>query len=144
MTRKKEPEGFDDRAHNDAIGELVADALGAVFAFAFGANEEFQIGYWRRRQHGFSHMPWPGDSVDLTWDRAERDAIVQYLNAGRKLPAEMGSSPCRLCDKWDNGSCDMTDEKYIWPEGYVHYVKDHGVKPPDHFIRHVFKIRELG
>ena len=39
------------------------------------------------------------------------------------------------------GCCSQTDGTYVWPEGYHHYVTKHGVKPPEHFLRHVLAQR---
>ena len=48
-----------------------------------------------------------------------------------------GYSPCRLCDKEDNGSAEfafVVDKvRWLWPEGYMHYLRDHNVCPSDEF-----------
>jgi len=35
------------------------------------------------------------------------------------------------------GCRDFSDGIYRWPEGFVHYVEKHSVKPPEDFIEHV-------
>lgn len=98
---------------------------------------------------------WPGDHVDLTWDATERARVVAYLKENRRsFVAYAGLSFCRLCkekagplnpnrthlEPWEaNGSAEFTDGKFIWPEGYLHYVEDHMVRPPQEFIDHVLR-----
>lgn len=82
-------------------------------------------------------LSWPGEFVDATWDPAERAKVVAYLNAGERMFAWLGYSSCRLCDNEGNGSTDLTDGVYAWPQGYAHYVAEHDVKPPADFIAHV-------
>lgn len=129
-------DGFDDR-EQQRVFVAVANNLLKGLQDVFGLMQpDKHIGYWAERQGALSGLPWPGDLIDLNWDRTERTAVVEYLKAGNKGPMEFGYAPCRLCDKPDNGGCDMSDGVWTWPEGYVHYVQEHGVKPPDEFIQH--------
>ena len=82
---------------------------------------------------------WPAELVDLTWAPEERARVVAYLKAGKKMMAYCGTSTCRLCLNDNNGSQDFFDEVYVWPEGFAHYVEEHGVKPPQAFIDHVLR-----
>jgi hypothetical protein len=50
--------------------------------------------------------------------------------------AYMGWSECRICG-CINGSRDLTDGVYLWPEGFSHYVRVHNIKPSERFIKHV-------
>jgi hypothetical protein len=36
-----------------------------------------------------------------------------------------------------NGSRELGDAFYLWPEGLAHYVTDHDVRLPDEFVVHV-------
>jgi len=36
-----------------------------------------------------------------------------------------------------NGSRDLTDGDYLWPEGLSHYVLAHGVRLPTEFAAHI-------
>ncbi|MFI5707785.1 hypothetical protein [Kribbella sp. NPDC051620] len=54
----------------------------------------------------------------------------------------MGYSPCRLCDSTTNGSLELSDGVYVWPEGLKHYVSDHGLRPPRSFVEHVIEMSE--
>jgi len=82
--------------------------------------------------------PWPdvSDFVDESWDDEERRLIAGYLSSGVVARAYMGYSPCRVCGQ-NNGSLEFTDGYYFWPEGFEYYVREHGVRLPDSFVRHV-------
>jgi hypothetical protein len=49
-----------------------------------------------------------------------------------------GYSPCRICEL-ANGSVSyrlqIGDITFTWPEGYIHYIRDHGVRPDPDFER---------
>ena len=93
------------------------------------------IGYW----HGEQTSPgWPApvDFVDTSWDVDERDIVASYLEHGFMVWGCMGFSPCRFCGR-DNGNLELSDGTYLWPDGLVHYVADHGVRLPEPFVSHV-------
>jgi hypothetical protein len=92
------------------------------------------IGYWAGE--GLDEWPDPRSFVDLTWDALERSIVVDYLKRGFVARACMGMSPCRFCGKL-NGSLELTDGVFVWPEGFAHYLEEHGVRPPDSFVDHV-------
>lgn len=82
-------------------------------------------------------LPWPGDSVDPSWDPAEREAVLRYLEKkSHERRAWRGISRCRLCGR-ENGCCDVNDGVYVWPSGLIHYVADHQVRLPKAFVAHV-------
>lgn len=92
------------------------------------------IGFWRSPDE--PDLPDPKESITYTWPASEREQIVDYLEHGRELACYRGFSRCRICDK-PNGSADLTDGVWVWPEGFAHYLKEHNVKPPSEFIIHV-------
>lgn len=96
-------------------------------------SKVLQIGYWAWRGSG-----WPDvrGYVDETWDESERLDTVLYLRQGLVARAYLGPSECRFCGR-RNGSLELTDFVYLWPEGLAHYVKDHGVRLPVQFVEHV-------
>lgn len=113
-----------------------------------------RVGYWSSRpRDGFESVgellvdmfqqlvtgePRVEDFVDETWSASERRRVVEYLKRGRKYEAYLGYSRCRICQR-ENGCLDLHDGVYVWPDGLVHYVRDHSVKPPDDFVRHVLQ-----
>ena len=98
-----------------------------------------RIGYWK----GPGALNWPDakDFVDSRWNPNERDDVASYLRHGMVAAAFMGFSKCRFCGK-DNGSLELTDGVYIWPEGLAHYVIDHDVRLPLRFVEHVYAMRD--
>jgi hypothetical protein len=84
------------------------------------------------------HAPdWPDVNayVDVVADRSGRDQIADRLDAGQRTDrAYMGYSNCRICG-CRNGSGELTDGVFIWPEGLGHYVREHNVRLPGHIER---------
>lgn len=99
------------------------------------ANGLKALGYWKNDHH--PDFPDPRDYVDDSWNPIERKAAALYLKAGRTIASWRGWSSCRMCGK-KNGSICQGDDKYVWPEGLAHYVEEHGVRPPDEFLKHIF------
>ncbi len=81
-------------------------------------------------------LPDPKDFIDPDWNPRERDVVARYLDAGEEVNSYRGWSNCRICGK-HNGSTDLGDAKYLWPQGFGHYVRDHSVRPPREFIDHI-------
>jgi len=75
------------------------------------------------------------------------DKVSNYLKAGQVLSQHWGLSFCRFfCrDPQDsddsfknaNGSTELTDGYWVWPEGLVHYVEGHRVNLPESFLSDV-------
>lgn len=101
-----------------------------------------RVGFWNNGSNDYPNLPNVKDFVDLTWDENERKAIEYYLQNADEKNAYKGMSLCRICTKF-NGSTELTDGVYIWPEGFAHYVLEHGVKPPQDFLDHVWKMTEM-
>jgi hypothetical protein len=95
------------------------------------------IGYWRDEDGPDEDEPqWPDPAamIDDTMPAQTRDLVVDYLETGRSMPwACAGFSRCRICGK-PNGTGELTDGIFVWPEGLAHYVAEHSVRLPDEFI----------
>ena len=96
------------------------------------------IGYWDGPLTDHS-WPNPADFIDESWDADERDFIADYLGRGQLVFGFMGYSMCRMCGR-ENGDLELSDGKYLWPDGLVHYVADHGVRLPSEFVRHAYQV----
>ncbi|WP_052434530.1 hypothetical protein [Streptacidiphilus melanogenes] len=83
-------------------------------------------------------MPNPADLVDPGWDVSERQWVADYLAHGQVAASWMGVARCRLCLRV-NGSRDLTDGSFLWPEGLPHYVLDHAVRLPSAFLDHIVR-----
>ncbi len=93
------------------------------------------IGYWKSEFE--ISLPHPINFVDSEWDTNEKNKVIEHLNKSHFLPGvAAGYSYCRLCDKTDNGYREKSDGQFVWPEGFLHYVEEHNVKPPQEFIDH--------
>ena len=92
------------------------------------------IGYWFGP--GEPGYPVAADFVDPDWDPDERSDVIDHLQRGFVKGAFMGISECRFCGK-NNGSLELTDGTYTWPEGLAHYLIDHEVRLPSQFVEHV-------
>lgn len=99
------------------------------------------IGYWQDDGPGSVQ-----NSVAENWDSDERIMVMNYLKLAndesneqvKELQAWRGLSFCRLCEEANGNSC-VGDSHYNWPQGYIHYIEKHNVKPPQEFIDHVRK-----
>lgn len=123
------------------------------------SERRIAIGYWNNIKEGMGGTSFviemvsslmrgvplqhPTNFVDEKWDEKERKMVVSYLdsrsegNYGPKIAIKWrGYSNCRICGN-RNGSTCIGDDKFIWPSGFSHYVKRHGVRPPREFIDHV-------
>lgn len=98
------------------------------------------VGFWAssKEEAETEKLPWPGDHVHLFWDEAERQRIIAFLKRGGQVAQYRGWSTCRLCGI-HNGSQDLGDEMFVWPQGYAHYVDAHHVKPPQEFLDWVLR-----
>lgn len=100
-----------------------------------------KIGFWAELppNHPASTdegLPWPFEFFSPQWDNNERLKVAEYLDSGKIINAYKGCSTCRLCGI-SNGSTELSDGKYLWPEGYSHYIREHKIKPPQDFIEWV-------
>lgn len=92
------------------------------------------LGFWHGP--GEPPLPHPADLVDPHWDSVERELVIRHLREGWIVSWCMGSSSCRLCGKPDNGSTELSDGYYLWPEGLPHYLEAHQVRLPREFVDH--------
>jgi len=97
------------------------------------------VGYWKDTHPACVHCPRPQWLVQRGWHAGERERIIEYLRAGCDFSkisgwAYGGWSTCRFrgCREGErNGSADLTDGEWYWPEGLAHYVQRHSVILPE-------------
>lgn len=108
-------------------------------------TDQKKIGYWRYTKDSTDTRPWPEEN---SWKDSEENKllVIQFLNQcnnpTNKSVGQIsykGFSSCRICNKI-NGTLDIFDEKYCWPNGLVHYVKIHNVDLPKEFVDYIIKI----
>lgn len=86
-------------------------------------------GYWRT--HYAPELPLP--VIDVPW--GDRDAFLERLAAVERVAdrwQSKGWSNCRVCG-CINGSAEYHLGGWGWPDGYAHYLRDHGVRPGSDF-----------
>lgn len=77
-------------------------------------------------------------------------AVIRYLRAGRVHETWRGFSWCRFecgVSNREMGYRDLTDGRWVWPEGLAHYVKRHRLPLPEEFlatVRHGMVPRPAG
>jgi len=102
------------------------------------------LGYWRSAEGSYhdkryDFLPDPRDFVDPSWDPEEKAIVLSYVKNQPDLIQWRGWSSCRICGT-HNGSTCQGDAAFIWPQGFVHYIEAHNVKPPQAFIDHVKRV----
>lgn len=99
------------------------------------------IGFWQsERQLEYPH---PKDFQDPNWDESERQLVIEHLKTSRSVQAYRGFSFCRFDCDIGNGSMDLSDGTYLFPEGLVHYLEEHQVRLPNEFIEHVKNYKSI-
>jgi hypothetical protein len=102
-------------------------------------NALLPVGFWWSEDEPL--LPHPRDFVDESWDEDERRRVIAYLESAYLMPyVSCGPSWCRLgCPgiPADIGCQELTDGTWLFPEGLAHYVRHHGVKPPEAFLDHL-------
>lgn len=93
-----------------------------------------RIGHWGGG--GSDGLPDPRLLTAASWDATEREDVEDYLARGFVSRAYLGYETCRICGQ-PNGSLELSDGSYCWPEGLLHYLHVHAVSLPREFIDHV-------
>lgn len=104
-----------------------------------------EIGFWAATPDASTPVrPWPECSVDAAWaESKEAETVASYLELHGVIESyEQGYSWCRFCcaaPARSLGCCSFTDGRFVWPEGFAHYVRCHGVRPPAPFVEHILQ-----
>lgn len=82
-------------------------------------------------------MPFCGE-----WKREEFIDKLYKVQRDRYIDVNSyrGFSICRVCDRGNGSEEFVLEDKntiYIWPSGYLHYIKNHKIKPTNKFIEFV-------
>lgn len=107
-----------------------------VLPAAYPGMKEEQREAWEERRSAGRRWPDPGVFVDRHWAGEEQAAAAHHLEVGTLVNQYRGISSCRFCGR-HNGSAELTDGTYCWPEGLAHYVREHGIRLPQIFLAHV-------
>lgn len=77
------------------------------------------------------------EATDKLWrvlNPEEYVRVVTYLNTPERIEGYRGFARCRVCGKNTNGSQDWFKGPFRYPQGYLHYLVEHGFKPPQTVI----------
>ena len=107
-------------------------------------NDLKRVGFWWSPNE--LELPHPREYVDESWDSSERKRVLIYLKQSNYLTlVSAGWSWCRFgcfggesTPEMGHGEC--TDGVWLFPEGFLHYVRHHAVKPPHDFLEHMRKM----
>ena len=91
------------------------------------------IGYWKASLR--DEYPFPQELL-AEYAPGLGDRIASYLEAGRDFTSYLGYSWCRFGCTDCNGTKELTDGVWVWPEGLAHYVRLHPIALPPDFVRH--------
>lgn len=98
------------------------------------AHERLAVLGWWFRADAPSELPLPQRLVG-GMTAAQRTAVLAYLRAGQSLVTYPDASYCRFaCGIGELGRADLTDGRYVWPDGLAHYVEQHDVRLPPRFV----------
>lgn len=104
----------------------------------YGSPSNRYLGFWQSKYETYLvELPNPAAFIDRGWDATERAQVIEYLRAAPFVQFYRGYSYCRICGKPQLGSREHGDGAFVWPEGFAHYVEEHGVKPPEEFLAYV-------
>lgn len=82
------------------------------------------------------------DIPEKNLDKNHNKNIVEKIYKLQKIAnveEYFGCSYCRICNK-SNGGKEYSYDKYVWPEGYIHYLSDHNIKIDQDFENFINKL----
>lgn len=75
--------------------------------------------------------------IDWSLDPECRERVARYLEDAPCLLVCGSLEHCRLCDEGMSGPDYRSDGVWLWSGHLAHYVRMHGVRPPQDFIEHM-------
>lgn len=100
------------------------------------------IGYWFRDLSDCDFMA--PQELSAIEDESIRNRLAAYLEGGRPLRSYRGGAWCRFrCGIESIGGSELTDGRWVWPEGLAHYVRVHRTELPAEFIDHALANRPV-
>jgi hypothetical protein len=90
-----------------------------------------EVGYWKEGVAGRREILSSVGKIPI----GQKRALLKMLSNPKRTLSWRGFSKCRICGKLNGTRCFMNDE-FKWPEGYLHYVTAHGVRPPDAMLQY--------
>jgi len=94
-------------------------------------------GFWAGENHDTANFPMPKAN---SFNPKFKESFLEKLKKVEALSTPvmyMGHSRCRLCKNDKNGSVEYENGPWVWPSGYVHYIRDHNVAPSIDFYKFI-------
>lgn len=102
-------------------------------------NKTKTVGYWHSQQTPEYPIPEENGLGQIdAYDKNEIVRAIERVEMRAKKSFYRGWSTCRICE-CHNGNAEYSHEGFTWPEGYLHYIKAHNVKPDEEFMKMVYK-----
>jgi len=98
-----------------------------------------QEGFWCMKDEQFNifkELPYPKENEMNAEDINEFVKRLRIVENKTPNFSYMGYSQCRVCGI-RNGTKTYYTDLFAWPEGYAHYIEEHGVKPSSAFVLHI-------
>jgi hypothetical protein len=89
------------------------------------------VGYWKEQLD--DELPLPQE-LEKENDPNVREHVATYLDAGTCRIGYRGYSFCRYGCSKQNGSSELTDGRWTWPQGLSHYVRTHAIALPQELV----------
>lgn len=105
------------------------------------------IGYWKENNNNINNKKYEFyKNLKLPIENSATENQVEIIKLLEQKEKDidtdndfyLGYSICRICNK-KNGCCEYFDEYYRWPEGYIHYLKEHNVAIDDEFKKYLLE-----
>lgn len=96
-------------------------------------------GFWcelEEKNYLFKEFPFPRENEMPENEITEFLSKLEKVEKTTKPFRYMGYSKCRICGKL-NGTQTHYTNLFAWPEGYKHYIEEHGVQPSAAFVLHI-------
>jgi hypothetical protein len=90
---------------------------------------------WDTGKASFHNRPYPIANT-VTTDQTDIITKLQNIQFSAKKIDYMGSSSCRIC-KGLNGGSEYAIAGFVWPSGYIHYLRDHNVQIEEEFKKFI-------
>ena len=95
-------------------------------------NVKTKVGFWPENPvEAKVHL---GKLVDPSFRIcADYEVVKWFLTHPTNRVSYRGWSNCRICGCM-NGTEDYERAGFVWPSGYLHYITQHDIRPPQHLI----------
>lgn len=126
---------------------MTTDKYEHFYPLTHNEDGSFTEGYWHWFTRGssrkdFPKLPFP-KATDIPVDPKFLEKLQQVMPFCNFV-SFLGCSPCRLCDKWDNGSSEYdlsyNDQHFRFPDGIIHYYTIHNVHPSTEFVKFIMDV----